>query len=253
VDFQAAMDAWCDGIDHARATGDFAAAVRLMDPAFTIAAKLNALYPNFIASPRIDPKDTRTFTPAGWRNKYLAWDKKIKAARASVCLPRMMRVALDTDNTAWTKGWHKPEVPIADVEEWDCTMVPDIKFKTEREVAAFFYRTEVEAPAEFAGAKKVVLYFPSLIARALCIWVNGQPVQFDFGTYKDPIWRGNTYFWDDYNHQQAFAVTSLIKPGQVNTIAFRVFKSFDHGGTYDRVFLLADPAVEDSAPLKPQP
>jgi len=47
----------------------------------------------------------------------------------------------------------------------------------------------------------------------------------------------------DYNHQREVDVTGLIKAGEKNTIAFRVFKSFDHGGSYDRIFLLAAPAV----------
>jgi hypothetical protein len=43
-------------------------------------------------------------------------------------------------------------------------------------------------------------------------------------------------------------VTPLIKPGQRQTIAFRVFKSFDHGGSYDRVFLVADPPAAAKQP-----
>lgn len=52
-------------------------------------------------------------------------------------------------------------------------------------------------------------------------------------------WRGPATFWYDYNHEQEFDVTPYVRPGQKNTIAFRVFKSFDFGGTYRRVFLVA--------------
>jgi len=45
----------------------------------------------------------------------------------------------------------------------------------------------------------------------------------------------------NFDHQQEFDVTSYVKPGQKNTIAFRIVKSFDHARTYDRVFLLATP------------
>jgi len=72
-------------------------------------------------------------------------------------------------------------------------------------------------------------------------YIDGEPVEFDHETYRDTTWRGPDYFWMNYDHQQRFDVTSLIKPGARNTIAFRVFKSFDHGGSYDRIFLLADP------------
>jgi hypothetical protein len=239
-DFQRAMDAWCDGIEHARDTGDFAAAAAKMEPAFEIAAKLNALYSHFINPTNIDKKNNAQFSTGGWLKKYLAWDGRIKAAKASAILPRTMKIALDTDNTAAAKGWHNPDVSVAGLEDWDCTVVPDVKYKTERDVAAFFYRTEVDVPASFQGAERVVLYFPSLIARSMRVWVNGQPVVFDLGGSKDEIWRGPSYFWYDYDHQRAFDVTPHIKPGQRNTIAFRVFKSFDHGGSYDRIFLLAE-------------
>lgn len=240
-DFQKAMDAWCDGIEYARETGDFTEAAKKMEPAFEIAEKLNALYSHYINPNCIDKKNNAQYTTGGWLKKYLVWDSKIKGSKASVILPRMMKVALDTDNLAFTKGLQRPEVSVASLEEWDSTMVPDIKFKTERDVAAFFYRTDVMVPESFKGAEKVVLYFPSVIARSMRIWINGTPVVFDNGRYKDEIWRGPSYFWFNYDHQQEFDVTPYIKPGQKNTIAFRIFKSFDHGGSYDRIFLLANP------------
>jgi hypothetical protein len=243
-DFQKAMDAWCDGIECARETGDFAEAAKKMEPAFEIAGKLNAIYSHYVNPNCIDKKNNAQYTSGGWLKKYLLWDRKIKGSKANLALPRMMKVALDTDNLALTKGWQKPEVSVAGLEDWDCTVVPDVKYKTEREVAAFFYRTEVTVPESFKGAEKTVLYFPSLIARAMQIWINGKALVFDNGKYKDEIWRGPSYFWFNYDHQQEFDITPYIKPGEKNTIAFRVFKSFDHGGTYDRVFLLANPGQE---------
>ena len=245
TDYQRAMDVWCDGIEHARETGDFAAAAKRMEPAFDIAARLNKLYSHFVHPKRIDKTTKTRFRPGGWYNKYLDWAKEIKGSAAALCLPRHMKVAIDTDNTGWTKGWHKPGAAVDGLEDWDTTVVPDVKYQTQREPAAFFYRTEVTVPKSFEGKRKVVLYFPSLIARALRVWINGRPVMFDNGEFVDEIWRGPSYFWFNYDHQQAFDVTALIKPGQRNTIAFRVFKSFDHGGTYDRIFLLADPPEKD--------
>jgi len=152
-----------------------------------------------------------------------------------------MKIALDTGNVAWAKGWPKPETSVADLPDGDSTLIPDVTFQTQREPAAFFYRTDVDVPAAFANRKKIVLYFPSLIARTMQIWVNGQPVTFERDGYREATWRGPAYFWMNYDHQRTFDITSLVQPGQKNTIAFRVFKSFDHGGSYDRVFLLADP------------
>jgi hypothetical protein len=131
------------------------------------------------------------------------------------------------------------------LDDLDVTLCPDVKYKTEREAAAFFYRTQVKVPGSFKGGQKITLYFTSIIAKGLQIWVNGQEVEFDYDykgpkPYKDTVWRGPDYFWINYNHEQSFDVTPYIKPGQLNTIAFRVFKSFDIGGTYRRVYLLAE-------------
>lgn len=100
-----------------------------------------------------------------------------------------------------------------------------------------FYRIETKVPSSFKD-KKVELFFPGLIARAVQIRVNGEPVTFDHTTYSDDTWRGPVYFWMDDNHQVTFDLTGKIKPGQVNVIAIRVFKSFDFGGSYRRPWLL---------------
>jgi hypothetical protein len=167
----------------------------------------------------------------------------IAAAKAHVILPREMVVALDSGNTAWTKGWHRPGAELTGATLGDSTLIPDVTFGTQREVAAFFYRADVDVPAQVAGAEKTLLYFPSLIAKAVQIWVNGQPITFDHGDYRDATWRGPGYFWINYDHQVAFDLTGALKPG-TNTIAFRVFKSFDHAGSYYRIFILADPAID---------
>ena len=247
ADLQESTDIFCDGIEHARETGDFAAAARLLEPVFEIAGKLNKLYPFFMNPKRVNKEEKTQYLTGGWYNKYLTFDAVIRGSAARLILPRTMKIALDTDNIAWAKGWHLPETPVKDLPDGDSTLIPDVTFGTEREPAAFFYRTDVEVPASFANRKRIVLYCPSIIARAVQIWINGVAVEFDHETFRDTTWRGPDYFWIDYNHQQQFDVTSAIKPGTRNTIAFRIFKSFDHGGTYDRVFLLADPPTETAA------
>ena len=242
ADFQRGMDAWCDGIDHARETGDFAAAQKVMEPAFEIAEKLNGLYTHFVHPKRIKKDSIRRYQPGGWYNKYAVWAAIVGESKASLCLPRHMKVALDTDNVSWAKGWHLPDVSVDQLEEWDVTVVPDVKYGTQREPAGFFYRTDVKVPKSFRDHDRIVLFFPCLIARALRVWINGEPLSFDNGEFEDETWRGPSYFWMNYNHSHEFDVTRLIDPGKKNTIAFRVFKSYDHGGTYDRVFLLAGPS-----------
>ncbi len=241
ADIQKSTDAFCDAIEQARETGDFGAAMRTADASFAVADKLNKLYPYFMCPPRLARDQKAQYMTGGWYNKYATFSARITGSAASVVLPRTMKIALDTDNVAWAKGWQKPGADVSALPDGDSTLIPDVVFQTDRQPAAFFYRAEVDVPKSFAGRKRVELYFPSLIARGLQVWINGEPVGFPYENYTDATWRGPEFFWVNYDHQQSFDVTALVKPGKRNTIAFRVFKSADHGGTYDRVFLLADP------------
>jgi hypothetical protein len=248
VAMQRSTDAFCDGIELARETGDFAAARAKMDEAFAIRDELNKLYSHFVQPNRTDKTTKAEYLSGGWYNKYVKWEEKLKGSAASVVLPRTMKIVLDSGNVAAAKGWHLPGADVSALPDGDSTLIPDVTYGTQREVAGFFYRTEVDIPTTFAGKKRVELYFPSLIARAVQVWIDGQPVAFDHGDYRDATWRGPKYFWYDYDHQVSLDVTPLIKPGQRQTIAFRVFKSFDHGGSYDRVFLVADPPAAAKQP-----
>jgi len=239
IDMQISTDAFCDGIEIARNEGDYARAMEVMEKSFEIQKKLNRLYSHFVNPGTVNRESLQRYEAGGWFNKYKSYSEKIESSTAHVVLPRYMRVALDTDNTAWTKGWHKPGVSVAELDEWDVTIVPDVKYGTQREVAAFFYRCEVKIPADFKS-EKANIFFPSIIARALQIWINGEPVKFKHDKYEDTIYRGPPTFWYDYNHELEFDISNMLEPGKTNTIAFRVFKSLDHAGTYDRVFLLAD-------------
>ena len=240
VVFHDGMDAFCGAIELARETGDFGAAAKKIEPAFEAQKKLNAIYSHFVNPSQFSRGQKTRYTAGGWHSKYLDFDRKIKGSAAYVMLPRFMKLALDTDNLARARQWQKPAVSVAALEDGDTTVPPDVKYQTQRETAAFFYRTDIKVPKTFAGCKRVTLYFPSLIARGMQIWINGEPVKFDHGSYSDNVWHGPLYFWENYDHQREFDVSGLVKPGEDNTIAFRVFKSFDHAGSYDRIFLLAD-------------
>lgn len=238
-ELQDSTDFFCDGIELARETGDFAAAAKRFEKSFAIIEKSHERYSHAM-NPRAGRAGDIIYEPGGWYNKYLAWDKRIKGAAASLLLPRKWKTRLDTDNLAATRDrMQLPETDVSSLDDWDVTVVPDVKYQTQKQVSAVFMRAEFDVPGEFAG-KGVKLFFPSLIARSLQIWVNGVPVQFDHGNYSDTIWRGPSYFWFDYNHQHEYDLGDLVRPGARNTMAIRVFKSFDHAGSYDRVFLLGD-------------
>ena len=240
LDLQRSTDAMCDAVELARATGDFAQAAQMMQECFAVRDKLAKLYPNFMNAHRTSPEQKAQYMTGGIYNQYLGFDERIKRAKESLLLPQHWKGMLDTRNHAQAFGYHRPKVPVETLDDLDVTVCPDVKYQTQREPAAFFYRTDVDVPQSFADAEKVTLFFPSVTAKAVQIWINGEPVEFDQGDYKDTTWRGPTHFWMDYDHQEEFDVTAHVKPGEKNTIAFRVYKAFAFGGTYRRIFLLAD-------------
>ncbi|MEI6422554.1 MAG: DUF4838 domain-containing protein, partial [Lentisphaerota bacterium] len=58
ADIQRSTDAFCDGIEYARETGDFAAAAKMLEPSFEIKDKLNKIYSNFMQPYNLDKKQT---------------------------------------------------------------------------------------------------------------------------------------------------------------------------------------------------
>jgi hypothetical protein len=239
VDLQRSTDAACDCEEISREKGDFGKAIQAMEPVFEVCAKLNTLYPKFMQPNRMDKKEKAQYLSGGIYNQYVDFDKKIKGSAASLVLPRTWKGQLDTKNEAEKSGYAKPGADVSKLDDLDTTVLPDVKYGTEREEAAFFYRTEADVPKTFEG-KKVSLFFASLIAKRVQIWVNGQPVEFTQKDQKGTTWNGPEYFWIDYNHALEFDLTPHIKAGQKNTIAFRALKSHDIGGSYRRIFLLAN-------------
>ena len=238
-ELQDSTDAFCDGIEYARETADYKTAAAKFLPAFDIVEKSHARYSHAM-NPRAGKAGNIIYEPGGWYDKYLAFDARVHKAKAHLALPRYWKMTLDTDNLATTRDrLQDPAKSVEALEDWDITVVPDVRYQTQKQVSAVFMRTTFDVPKDAAYAK-TTLYFPSLIVRALQIWVNGTPVAFDHGTYRDTIYRGPATFWYDYNHQLEFPLGDLIRPGEKNTIAIRIFKSFDHAGSYDRPFLLAE-------------
>ena len=238
VDLQRSTDAMCDAIELARESGDFGKAAQMMRTCFDVRDKLNELYPNFMNKVRLSDEQKAPYMTGGLYNQYVGFGEKIDGAAASLLLPRYWKGMLDTRNHAAPLGYHKPEVSVKDLEELDITVCADVKYNTQRQPAAFFYRAEVAVPKSFEGRQKITIFYPGLIARALQIWINGEPVEFDSVRYAETVWRGPERFWMDYHHDEEFDVTPYILPGEKNTIAFRIFKSYEFGGTYRRAFLL---------------
>jgi hypothetical protein len=238
-DVQAMTDAMCDAIEEANQSGDFDRAVALMAQSFAIKDKLNEIYPNFVHAKSLNPDSPRAYESGGQYRVYREVADRIRQAKHRLVLPRVWRGRLDTDQGAYARGWYRPGADVTGLDELDTTVLPDLQYHTQRDPAGFFYRAEVDVPAEFAG-HKTVLFFPGLIAKAFELWINGEPVVFDNGAARETVWRGPERFWLNYDTVEEFDITPLVRPGQRNTIAFRTFKSADVGGVFRRIYLLAD-------------
>lgn len=262
-ELQKSTDTMCDAIEYQRETGDYRTAAKMMETVFEVAGRLNEIYPNFMNASRMKRDSRRPYETGGLYRQYGEIADRIDQAENKVVLPRQWKGMLDTRNHATALGLFRPDADTSGLEDLDITVCPDVVYQTQGEVAAFFQRTQIDVPTNFKD-KRITLFFPGLIARSLQIWVNGVPVEWNSGefvqttgrpvydlngkrvearegeTYQSAIWRGRDYFWMDYDHRREFDITDLIQPGKTNTIAVRVFKSFDFGGSYRRPLLLAD-------------
>lgn len=236
---QDSTDAFCNAIEWVRETGDFAAGAKKLDEAFDIVDEMNKIAPNLM-NIRAGRAGVLKYEPGGWQKKYLECDQRIHSASQSLLLPRYWKMCLDTDRFATTQDkCQMPETDVSAMDNWDITAIPDVKFQSQWTMAAFFLRTEFDVPESFQG-KKAILYFPSLIAEAMEIWVDGKPVVFQYKDYEDTTWHGTAHCYDTYDHRTEFDLTGYITPGKKNTLCLRIFKNYDHAGSYDRVFLLAE-------------
>jgi hypothetical protein len=239
IDLQCSTDAMCDAVELADETADFGRAAKKMEKCFAVREKLSKFHPNFMCKRRLGKQPQPSWMTGGYYNLFRRCDKKIKGMAASLALPRYWKGMLDTRNHAWSLGYHNPEVSVQKLDDQDVCVSPDLKYKTQHEPAAFFYRTDLKVPNSFAGKKRMTLFFPGIIGRMLQIWVNGEPVVFKQAGFPSVTWRDEEFLANNYDHEREFDVTRHVKPGQQNTIVFRVFKSNRFGGTYRRVLLLA--------------
>ncbi len=90
-----------------------------------------------------------------------------------------------------------------------------------------WYRANFEVQSRFAG-KSVQLYLGGALNEAW-VWINGQYA----GHRPHRLWWG-------HRREVELDVTGLIVPGQVNTVAIRVWNDAEIGGLYRRGFLWAE-------------
>ena len=148
--------------------------------------------------------------------------------------PTRARFRTDPHDAGRFAGWYKPDFNVAHWQWIDTTrpfyLQGYIDAQGHPYVGNMWYRLEVAVPQSAAG-ETVMLNVPMVSTEAWC-WVNGEFV-------------GHRPYQEAYIRpaQMECDVTDAIKPGAVNTIAFRVntglCESEAAEGLYSRAFLYA--------------
>ncbi len=162
-------------------------------------------------------------------------------------LPLEMRFARDPHNQGVLMEWYAPDHPDGDwqtrntYELWD-QQEPLEDPQGHDYNGHAWYRGEVNLPAA-AATRPVRLWCGGAINEAW-VWINGQYA----GHKPFKLWWGR-------NQEIDLEVTHLIRPGQVNTIAIRVWNEADVGGLFRRGFFWSPNETPGSpaAPAQPAP
>lgn len=127
----------------------------------------------------------------------------------------------DPGNEGFKLGWHQPDFPTTD---WTAINLPEILREGsvvdwEKNNGAVWFRRALSIPADWAGRGDLVLHLGSLDDFDVT-FINGVRVG---GIGKDKA--------DSWNIPRIYKVPAwVIKPGQPNVIAVRVFNQFGGGG-----------------------
>lgn len=146
--------------------------------------------------------------------------------------PTQAQFRLDPHDEGRFAGWYKPQVDTDDWRQITTTrpfyLQGYIDAQGHPYVGNMWYRLEVPVPQSAAG-QTVMLYVPMVSTEAWC-WVNGQFV--GYRPYQEAYMRPA---------QMECEVTEALRPGEVNTIVFRVHTSLSESqaaaGLYSRPFL----------------
>ncbi len=200
----------------AEAAGDFAAAVAQADRMLSLRGQLHAINPFFIWP---DEKGCHTgvwYWTITDRKKYYQSlvDKTTGKTGTLVALaPRQAMFRIDPHEEGIFAGWQQPE---SDETGWTPVDTTRPFYRQGYDdargypyVGHIWYRLKVDVPATARG-KKMMLCVPVVVTEAWC-WVNGE-------------YAGHRPYQEAYIRpaEMELDVTSLIRPGQANSIAIRV-------------------------------
>ena len=224
--------------DHLEAYAEMEAADRDMDyPRAAAAAgrmiddqkKLHAIYPFFIDHDKRRAKP-RPYFAGGRRLKYLELAAKTNGETGAMAaaLPLEMRFRRDRFNEGVIGEWYAPDFNDGQWGRKNTFVVWDMQEPPEDAAGHDYdgygwYRATIDIPAKFTG--KPLRFWGGGAINEAWVWVNGQYA----GHKPHKIWWRSPHDFD-------FDVAKLVRPGEKNTIAIRVWNSAEPGGLYRRGF-----------------
>jgi len=192
--------------------------------------KLKAIYSHFIHEKMAYG---RGFTNSGRIDELPALIAKVDGSKGHLAarLPLESRFSRDPFNTGVLREWYACDF---DDSRWETRNTFYLWDQQEKPLNAAgndydgygWYRMKVQVPARFKG-RSVRLWVGGVINEGW-VWVNGGYA----GHQARKLW------WSS-PHEFEKGVTELIRPGEENLVAIRVYNNADVGGMYRRGFLYA--------------
>jgi len=193
-------------------------------------AKLNEIYPFFIARTFPNSEKPPPFLPRARRDEYkrlLSLCNGEKGTKVAD-LPLEMAFVRDKHNEGVIGEWYAPDYDdgkwgaMNTHLTWDAQLEP-ISDRGHHFDGFGWYRGTFKVPKKFKG--KPISFHSGGALNECWVWINGEYVHHE----PHKVW----WWW---NHKFDADITDVVKPGAVNTIAIRVWNKAEHGGLIHRGF-----------------
>jgi hypothetical protein len=173
----------------------------------------------------------RAYFPGGRERKLeeIAAKKNGETGKLVAAMPLEVPFKRDPFNEGIVGGWDEPGV---DTTNWDTRNTYYTWDQQEEPLDEAghqydgygWYRFTFDVPADLQG--RTIRFYCGGVINEGWVWVNGQYV----GHKDHKLWWGRPHDFD-------MDITSMVKPGEKNTLAIRVFNDAEIGGLYRRGFV----------------
>ena len=207
-------------------------------------AKLHDIYSFFISKTFPNEETPPSFIPRARRDEYkrlLSMCNGEKGTKVSD-LPLEMAFGRDKFNEGVIGEWYAPGFDDSDWGTMNTHLTWDAQLEPISENGHHFdgfgwYRGSFKVPQEFE--RKPISFHSGGALNECWVWINGEYVHHE----PHKVW----WWW---NHKFDVDITDVVKSGEVNTIAIRVWNKAEHGGLMHRGFFWSPTDETITAPAE---